>query len=214
MKYNNKGISLIELIAGIVILVIVITLLFQFLIHGSKMYTRVSSEVKLQYRAQMVMNQIEDKLVDISMGVCVDTYYLPAIYYTTEPSTESAQYSMGGMTWDSKDAEYNIGGFQWNPYTKEITYITTDGIKRNNNLYYWLRYYPFCQNVEDFSVEVTQQDTQKNKPCNTIVTCTLTLRYGRATTTITRDITLRNAVTVCPTYNHLMETIVVDEDAA
>ena len=68
MKNDNKGFSLIELIVAIALLAAVSAMLLSFMVSGSNMFRRVSTDVSLQMESQVAMVQLREYIID-----CNDT---------------------------------------------------------------------------------------------------------------------------------------------
>lgn len=63
-KLNNKGISLVELVIGIAISAIVISILAMMMATSSNNYRTTSAEVSLQSEAQTILNQLETLVME------------------------------------------------------------------------------------------------------------------------------------------------------
>lgn len=66
---NRKGITLVELLLAMSILVVIGGAITTFMITGTNSYTRNSNEVNMQYEAQLTSNMINDLLVDATKDV-------------------------------------------------------------------------------------------------------------------------------------------------
>lgn len=66
---DNKGFTLVELLVAIAIAAIVAVSIAGFMIVGSRSYASTSSEVNLQYEAQLAFNQLQDLIIDTTLGV-------------------------------------------------------------------------------------------------------------------------------------------------
>lgn len=69
IRKDNQGFTLIELLVSIAIAAIVAVAIAAFMIVGSRTYASTSSEVNLQYEAQLAFNQLQDLIIDTSRGV-------------------------------------------------------------------------------------------------------------------------------------------------
>lgn len=72
-KKNNQGFSLIELIVTMALMAIVGLAIFGFLSFCMNQYRHVHYEVRLQSKAQIVMNQIDNRMVNASEAIGVDS---------------------------------------------------------------------------------------------------------------------------------------------
>ena len=69
MKSDNRGISLVELIASIAILALVSGAILGFFLFSTRQYHKGSSESTVQNEAQMVMGRLENLIINASDGV-------------------------------------------------------------------------------------------------------------------------------------------------
>lgn len=69
---NNKGMSLVELIISVAIVSIVIGVIFSFMVTGSRIFTASSSEINMQQDSQLVLNNIENRVLDAQLGAYFD----------------------------------------------------------------------------------------------------------------------------------------------
>lgn len=68
-KLNNKGLSMVELLLSIMILMIVSTSLFSFMIISGRMFNRSNEEVDMQSEAQIMKNYMNDLITDAAKGL-------------------------------------------------------------------------------------------------------------------------------------------------
>lgn len=104
-NFDNKGLTLIELICSVMILAIVGTIVGSVLVVSADSYDRGNSETKVQQEAQLVANQIDDLLIDATSDVTFDS---------------------GTLTIKQGTKEYKV---VYNALTQELTYIE-DGISQ------------------------------------------------------------------------------------
>ncbi|MDO5574137.1 MAG: prepilin-type N-terminal cleavage/methylation domain-containing protein [bacterium] len=69
IRKDNQGFTLVELLVSIAIAAIVAVSIAAFMIVGSRSYASTSSEVNLQYEAQLAFNQLQDLIIDTTLGV-------------------------------------------------------------------------------------------------------------------------------------------------
>lgn len=67
---NNKGYTLIELVVGMFVTTIVVTIVISFLITNSRSYSYASEETDLQMESQTVMNQLFDMMLEANWVEC------------------------------------------------------------------------------------------------------------------------------------------------
>ena len=68
-KLNNKGLSIVELLLSIMILTIVSTSLFAFMIMSGRLFNRSNEEVDMQSEAQVMKNYMNDLITDAAKGI-------------------------------------------------------------------------------------------------------------------------------------------------
>lgn len=83
---NNKGFTLVELLVATAIIGIVITAITGFMVVGSRTFASTSTEVNLQYESQLAFNQLQDLIIDTSLGVAYS--YVPNGGSMTEHGVE------------------------------------------------------------------------------------------------------------------------------
>lgn len=66
---NNKGFTLVEVMTAVAIIGLVITAITGFMVVGSRTFASTSSEVNLQYESQLAFNQLQDLVIDTSLGI-------------------------------------------------------------------------------------------------------------------------------------------------
>lgn len=103
---NNRGMSLLELIITFALLGIVSLAVVELLSTGANSFRRVSTEVSLQYEAQLTMSQLQEYLIDCSGGVC----YAGNILYVADAGSNA-----GGPVW-------YIHCFRWDTAKEELYY--------------------------------------------------------------------------------------------
>lgn len=67
---NRSGVTLIELVVAFALLGLVSLSVVGLMSTGANSFRRVSSEVSLQYEAQLTMSQLQEYLIDCSGGMC------------------------------------------------------------------------------------------------------------------------------------------------
>ncbi len=93
MKNNHKCFSLVEMIISTAILGIVAVASLGFLASGSRGFSSVSGNVNLQYKSQLAMNNIQERIIDCNAGIyfndATDTLYL--LDSETVPNAETGE---------------------------------------------------------------------------------------------------------------------------
>lgn len=72
LKHNNRGFTLVELIAATAILGIVALAASGFMVAGARTYSSVNYSVRLQYEAHLAMAQLQEYTVDCNKGIAWD----------------------------------------------------------------------------------------------------------------------------------------------
>lgn len=72
IRENNGGLTLVELLVSIAVLLVVSTAIFAFILTGSRFYNRHSAEADMQSEAQIMKNYLDDLIRDTGRGL---TYY-------------------------------------------------------------------------------------------------------------------------------------------
>lgn len=84
MLRDQKGLTLVELLVAVAIAAIVAISVGAFMIVGARSFSSTSSEVNLQYESQLAFNQLQDLVIDTSLGVT----------YKYEPADGSAEVTV------------------------------------------------------------------------------------------------------------------------
>ncbi len=78
-EFDNRGLTLVELLCSVAILSIVGMTISSVLIVSADSYNRSNSEIQAQQEAQLVANQIDDLLIDATADVHYDTSAEPTL---------------------------------------------------------------------------------------------------------------------------------------
>lgn len=87
-KQENKGLSLIELVATMAIMAIVSTVVISFLVICIRHYEKVGNEVNLQRESQLAMNQIQELIIDATNGIGYESGKLLFIIRMQKPEKQ------------------------------------------------------------------------------------------------------------------------------
>ena len=111
-KLNNDGLTLVELLICIMILAIVSTAVFSFMLIGVRIFNRSNLEVEMQNEAQVMKNYMNDLITDTTRW----------IDYVTE--AEAASYGLDSCL--IIYGEESVSCMGWIQSTGEIRYLEKD----------------------------------------------------------------------------------------
>ena len=192
-KEKNKGLSLVELIITMSILVIVGGTLLSFIMISIRNYKSSRNEVELQYEAQLTSNQIHDLLIDASAGVSYSTGTATSQALVMKDSSATAgadvkkiyvydwqddgtevKSIVSIITWNKADSQVMFSSYEYiagNPQPAETTYLLADY-------------------VTDFTADLT------NLEANNKMDYTITYTVKDRTYTSKNTVNLRNSVLI------------------
>lgn len=162
---NQKGFSLIELIVAIAILTIVGAAIVGFCMSGTSSYKTVSTEVDLQYEAQLAINQLSDLLIDANCGVGFDASTSTLLVYN-----DSVAYT---IAWTASDQKLTL-----NKYNVTATSVTLE----SSNL--------MAEYVTAFSAVIPTEDKNSHQ----MVDLTIKFEKDDKNYLASKNVTLRNKV--------------------
>ena len=120
---NRLGFSLVELITAFAVLGIATLAIGGFFVSSSRSYAGTSSETSIQYEAQMALNQIENKLIDATLGVNYALY--DGANYTfveKDVANESSLTAKYLYIFDSDGTNFDLLLIKWDKAAKELLY--------------------------------------------------------------------------------------------
>lgn len=202
MVKNNKGVTLVELIVAVAIMVIVGVAITGFVLMGTRQYRAANEEVNLQYEAQVSVNQIQDLLIDATNGVSYtlndamvlqDTEYVPATKESINKKVICAYncetVSGGGM----ESAIYTATEIKWDEASKTLVYskyrydVRADGTYSRQQI---ISDTLFAQYVEGFTADLSRIVSDN------AVEVSIDYKCGSKRYSTNHTITLRNQVVV------------------
>ena len=136
---GNKGITLIEIILTTAVSMTVILAITIFMTTGNKSYNEAKKSLNLQAEAQILMNQICDKILEAN---CIDDYNFEkreCAFYQVNENTKQIEDMV--VLW--YDGESNLYSFKEKPKTGEFKpdeknllarHVKTIDIKRDGSL--------------------------------------------------------------------------------
>ncbi len=194
MKYDNKGLTLLELLISVGILTIVSAMILGFLTSGAHTSRSVSFEAKLQYESQMAMAQLQEYLIDCNGGVCFDASTKTLYIVNVEEDAggnlsytlQTVQLQNDSLVYDKQaiDTQHSPG------------YYTIDSSSYQPDI--------MASYVSQFSVSATTSAS------SSLSRAKVTLGFsggGRAYET-SQDIALRNPVYVRNTVDALVQAVI------
>ena len=105
---NNKGLSLVELIAAVAIMAIAGIAICGFISFCSRSFANSNENVKLQYDQQMVVNRVRDTVLETSNGISYD----PATH-TLRVFSENPKFNKTAVN-SATNPKYMVTVIAWN----------------------------------------------------------------------------------------------------
>ena len=186
-KLNNKGLSMVELLLSIMILMIVSTSLFSFMIMGGRMFNRSNAEVDMQSEAQIMKNYMNDLITDTAKG----------LEYATEEEAQKETY--GAERCLIIYGEKVISYLAWVEESKQVHYLEKKNFSINADGSYNVNFsteemnaanWPvLAQCVSKFECQATQLKEEHR-----IFSAEMEFTSGKSNYATTHTITLRNNI--------------------
>lgn len=186
-KLNNKGLSMVELLLSIMILMIVSTSLFSFMIMGGRMFNRSNEEVDMQSEAQVMKNYMNDLITDTAKG----------LEYATKEEAQKETY--GAERCLIIYGEKVISYLTWVENSKQVHYLEKKNFSINADGSYNVNFgademnaanWPvLAQGVSKFECQMTQMKEEHR-----IFSAEMEFQNGKSNYKTTHTITLRNDI--------------------
>lgn len=112
---DNRGMSLVELIAVMAIMVILSSAVIGFMVAGVRQYQEARSEVSRQTEVQLVSNQLQELLIDTANGVRYDDARRELWAYTTETENGSTVYTATKISWNTTKNQLLFSKYTYDP---------------------------------------------------------------------------------------------------
>ena len=185
-KLNNKGLSLVELLLSIMILAIVSSSVFAFMIFGGRTFKRSNEETDMQAEAQVMKNYMNDLITDAAKGV------------------EFVKKADGGETYEADCCltiygEKVVSFLAWREDTNKVYYLEKKNFTINADGSYSINFgandknaanWPvLAEYVSGFDCNLTDLQAEHR-----IFTAALAFSMGKSTYNTTHTITLRNDI--------------------
>ena len=186
-KLNNKGLSMVELLLSIMILMIVSTALFSFMIMGGRMFNRSNEEVDMQAEAQVMKNYMNDLITDTAKG----------LEYSKKEDANAETYGADGclVIYGEKVISY----VAWVEESKQVHYLEKKNFIVNADGSYSVNFsseerkasnWPIlAEGVSSFVCHLSQLKEEHR-----IFSAELKFVNGKSTYATTHTITLRNDI--------------------
>lgn len=197
---NNKGLTLIELLVTITIVLLVGSALLGFLQISTRLYQANDQEVNLQYEAQTVLNKIQNMVIDSTAGISYtvgnDSYNefvnsdseFKGTTRTDIELTKKELYIFNIGKDEATEAEKKIvSKVSWDKETKELSYSQyeyKDEAEQKNNTYLLAQY------VKEFQLDLSALETSRK------LTLTIQMEKGTKSYETSTVVLLRNTVEV------------------
>lgn len=203
-KLNNRGFSLVELLAAMALLGVVSLAIYTFMNSGARLYQKTSSDADIQTDAQLVANALSDLIVDcevnVSYGPTVSDRIGGSVSENATPPLEG-----GGEPVVDNILEIDNNNYQFLliPDGQNIFYLERRA-KTNSDEYedYDLQNAQLlAQNVTAFSVDLSRL----GKNDKNILTFSMTYEKGTRKYSGNYQVNLRNAVTVNEVVNKTVD---------
>lgn len=203
IRKDQKGFTLVELLVAVAIAAIVGGAVFGFMIVGARSFSSTSTEVNLQYEAQLAFNQLQDILIDTAVGI--DYIYgsseMEEIFVKNE-SDIPAGASFKKLRMYNTDIIYEI---VWNRVESRLYYneysaiksTDSDGNETINKGSVLAEKERMADEITDFSVDLTRMENKR------IVRVDMEFSRGDKHYRSSHNITLRNRLVsgnVIPSY--------------
>lgn len=125
MKQRNKGFTLVELLVVVAVFAIVGAAITGFILSSQKSYARGANEVDIQEEAQLVSNQIQDMIIDTSLGISYKYIVIKDAATITDYMNNDAGIITDGELTKKEVWIYNKDNYYrllWNKESKELYY--------------------------------------------------------------------------------------------
>lgn len=186
-KLNNKGLSMVELLLSIMILMIVSTSLFAFMIMSGRMFNRSNAEVDMQSEAQVMKNYMNDLITDTAKG----------LEYAKKEDANAETYNADEclVIYGEKVISY----MAWVEESKQVHYLEKKNFTVNADGSYSVNFSNEEMNASNWpilAVGVSSFDCQLTqlKEEHRIFSAELEFENGKSSYATTHTITLRNDI--------------------
>lgn len=197
LRLDNRGLTLVELIAAVSIMAIVGAAVFGLMLTGSNFFNRENNNVKLQTQAQLFANQLNDLIVDTGVGISFfstpdlnvgESSVLEVFSRNTDVNSESVGYVYYVAYSDTEQKAYylkkNIVLDGTNSYKVEAFTDAEKTLTGNGS-----KWQLMASDVSSFYVDLSKLAAGKR-----LVDVNLGFTKGRSTYQMTQTVSLRNDI--------------------
>lgn len=191
---DNRGLSLVELIAVMAIMLVLSIGIIGFVAAGMRNYQEARFEVSRQSEAQMVSNQLQDLLIDTTNGVRYDDDSKELWAYNVETEGGSTSYTATKINWDLTTEEILFSKYIYEP--EEDGYIEKE--EKPEQL--------LAEHISNFAVDLSRLDKEN------IITFSIEITIHEKSYHTESIVTLRNKPKQVADENESFEEEVVELD--
>lgn len=190
---DNRGLSLVELVAVVAIMLILSTAVIGFVAAGMRHYQEARSEVNRQSEAQMVSNQLQDLLIDTANGVKYDDSSKELWAYTTEAESGSSIYTATKINWDRPTEKLLFSKYIYDPEGGGGYTQVEDGVDQL-----------LAEHVSDFTADLSRLENEN------IITFAIEITIQEKSYHAESVVTLRNKLKEVADENEAFKDVVVE----
>lgn len=196
LREDHRGLTLVELLVAIVIGAIVVLSVSGFMVVGARTFTSTSSEVNLQHESQIAYNQLQDLIIDTTLGI--DYVYIAEGETTEIKILSDADIPSGTVLGEKRIYIYNdtiAYAIIWDVDARElfyeeydVTYSSTGGASFGSPAR--VAHALMAEFITEFGIDVTRLE-KKN-----IVRVDMAFERANRNYSASYNITVRNQVVV------------------
>lgn len=135
-EYDNRGLSLLELLVAITISILVFTVILSLSNTSIVQYKDIGTDVDLQNEAQLTSNQIRDWLMEVNEGIAfkdTETESILYLFYTTDKNELNEKNMIGEIKYDKSDDTLSYRVYEYGTDDSLVEYyLLSDKVKGFN----------------------------------------------------------------------------------